>query len=105
MGQPMLAIVQINVAGQVLQDGDIQAIEAILRNAGNVNNLSIHSSKMTFFLWGQECVNYKTLDQIKEALKNRRSIDFSISAEEYKKTDKSYHSVALENLQGEPALV
>jgi len=84
-----LAIVEISFPGQSLEEKDAQKIEALLRQDGAVNNLSIHNDKMVFFIWGKNNVDYQILDQIKNKLPKDKI--FVISADEYKETGKKYY--------------
>ena len=84
-----MAIVQICCTGELLKYDDVQKIETLLRNGKDINNLSVHSDRMTFFMWAKDRVDYGVLNQIKERLTNTGK-EFLIFAQEYLSTDRQY---------------
>ena len=88
---PLLAIAEVYFPGGTLPDEDGDAIEALLRTDQNINNLSIHSDKMIFFIWGKDKIDYAVLDKIKQALAGRKGADFVISAVEYARSGEKYN--------------
>ncbi len=87
---PLLAIAEVLFPGGKLPEEPANAVEALLRTGENIGNLSIHSDKMIFFIWGTDKIDYAVLDRIREELKKKGCQGFTITAEEYRTTGKKY---------------
>jgi hypothetical protein len=94
-----LAVAQISFSDRELREEDAQAIESLLRNYEDIDNLSVHNRRVTFYLWGQQEVEYTMLDHIREELKKRHFPNFVISATEYMETGKKYYYAAKNVMQ------
>ncbi len=90
MSSPLLALAEVIFPGGAMSDADGNLIESLLRPDKNISNLSIHSDKMIFFIWGNEKIDYTSLDKIKGALQRRKGADFVISAVEYNRSGQKY---------------
>ncbi len=89
MDTPILAIAELQFAGQTMPDEAANAVEKILRTDENVNNLSIHSDKMIFFIWGKEKIDYSVLDRLKAEMLQRK-VGFKLRADEYRLAGEKY---------------
>ena len=90
MNKPVLAIVEISFSSPISQKEKTQEIEDILRCVDNVNNLSIQSDRIAFYIWADEKIDFKLLDKIKTELHLHKFSNFTISASEYMKSAGSY---------------
>ena len=90
MEWPIVSIVQVNLRKETLNEEDLGEIGKLLRSDPNIDNLNVHNKGIAFFIWGQKKINYQVLDEVKNALKSRGYLNFSISAHEYKQTQEGY---------------
>lgn len=83
-----LAIVRISAA-KALRVDDVHEVVRLLRNRAGVDDFSVNYGEIMFHLWGEERVDLTILDRIRDALKAKYP-SLRISAEEYRKTGRSY---------------
>jgi len=86
----VIAIVQIEFFKKELAEKDIEEIVEELRPNANIDNLNIHTEKITFFMWGDKELDYAIMEKIKSKLNSLGYSDFGITADEYVKSGKGY---------------
>jgi hypothetical protein len=98
------AIAQISFSEKEPGAEDLQAIESLLERYEDVDNLAVHNGVITFYLWGEEEIDYSVLDRIREELKKKRLSGFVLSATEYMGTGKKYYYASRNVMQESPSL-
>ena len=86
MDYGVLAIVEVVFNQSKLGDNDIQVLEELLREQDTIDSLGVQPQRVTFYIWGNQVVDYKILDGFKGKLESLGYHDFIISAKEYKET-------------------
>lgn len=86
MNWDILVMVEVVFSKKWLGENEMQLLEEFLRKQEAIDNLLLHPSRVTFYIWGKQAVDYKILEGFKNKLEGLGYHDFIISAKEYKET-------------------
>lgn len=64
------AVVTVNLERKIEED-DLQQIENKLRQFKEINSFSPNSTKLSFYIWSEDEINYQVVDELKELLKDK----------------------------------
>ena len=66
---------------------DLQVVEVYLRTQQNIDSLTVHAKRITFYIWDHNEINVGMLSTLKEKLTAMGYTSVEITAKEYKETD------------------
>jgi len=94
MDHRLIAIIHVTFHGGEPHRKVLSTVEALLRADGQVYHLNFDDNEIVFYLWGEAKIDYGLLDRLKKLLQENGYTDFTIVADEYRKTGRPYSFVA-----------